>query len=123
MQSAVVETSVAAIEAAAASLENPKPMPAVEEMPSESVVSMPDWTAGVEGADAANGADATHETSHEQGDDSEPTPVVDLSDFSDEERATFGVRRRLRAYSDAFLAAEIRAERNGSKNGKKKRWF
>jgi hypothetical protein len=53
----------------------------------------------------------------------DPPTAVDISDFSVEEIATFGVRRRLRAYGDAFLAAEIRAERNGTHIAKKKRWF
>jgi hypothetical protein len=54
--------------------------------------------------------------------EADSAPMIDLSDFTDEEIATFHVRRRLHAYSDAFLAAEIRGERSGGK-GKKKRWF
>ncbi len=58
----------------------------------------------------------------EEPSEQDAAPTIDLADFSEEELATFGVRRRLRVYSDAFLAAEIRAEREESK-GKKKRWF
>lgn len=119
MQSAIVAPTVAEIEEAAASVENPEPMPAAETV-SESVVSMSN---DMEQVDVANGSEATSESSSGHVEAEEPTPVVDLSDFTDDERATFAVRRRLRAYSDAFLAAEIRAERNGGKTGKKKRWF
>ena len=78
---------------------------------------------GTEPMDVSSGAEVASESSSGHDEGGEPTPAVDLSDFTDDERATFTVRRRLRAYSDAFLAAEIRAERNGGKNGKKKRWF
>jgi hypothetical protein len=119
MQGAIVAPTVAEIEEAAAAVENPEPMPALKTA-SESAGSTLNET---KQADVANDVEGSRESSSDQDEDEEPSPVVDLSDFTDDEHATFAVRRRLRAYSDAFLAAEIRAERNGSKNGKKKRWF
>jgi phage-related tail protein len=130
MQSAIVAPTVAEIEEAAAAVENPEPMPVAEtasESTSDNAMFMPNEMEQVDVAmervDVANGTEVTSESASGHDDGEEPTPVVDLSDFTDDERATFAVRRRLRAYSDAFLAAEIRAERNGGKNGKKKRWF
>jgi predicted RNase H-like nuclease (RuvC/YqgF family) len=51
-------------------------------------------------------------------------PPIDVSDFSPEEIATLNVRRRLRAYGDEFLVAEIRAERAArQEETKRRRWF
>ena len=105
MRDAVIEPSVAEIEEAAAVVEEIEPS-----APEFSMESFSDTD-----------TEARLSTRVEALPEIEAGPTVDLSDFSEEELATFGVRRRLRAYSDEFLAAEIRNERDSK--SKKKRWF